>query len=555
MMLRIQIVVVFVVGVADGFRVDRNPGLFSSSSLLPLRPAKEHDQGRRLRRCLQPSSFDLIRLIPPQTVPTSSSVLCSGSTSSSEAEHGEDDGAAEPDEEDGVPPPTRGGASGARLRSSFDPAAAALFSLDRDRRGSAAARAHERSLQNRNQMFELLSTSSSSSPSPSCDGPEASRALDGASTTSATRRLDPILADDTATDDFAGDDDDDGLSVVLDADEYVLASHSNARSVRDEVMMMTAASPYDNSSSNDDSASGRMIDESTMNDWAVDLDPAYRAVLETLVNVPNSNPVNRDTLLMSQQQQQGSTLTNSEGGQGPSTIQDLVRILEAQQSASELETQRAAMNHVGKSAASSAERLHELVFANEQGFWDQSDAFRKGLTDPAAARQVLAERRGALFAERNQASMRKLDDQLDQLRRAVRAAASSEPDSARSASHNRCPRCRSVLTDQDVELMRTRDTRLCPVCTAEVRLVSRPPVGPAPPTRTSTTAFFQTNVVAPLKTGNRRVYRTREQPPTLSASQTFARSPFPPDQRSPYEDSKSEPAAAPLPPGASEKES
>jgi hypothetical protein len=424
------------------------------------------------------------------------------------------------------------GTSGASRR--LDPAA--LFGPGRGPRGAksaaaaAAAAAHERSRQNRNQILGLLS-----------DPAAAARSLDAAF----TARVDSIVG--------AGNvDDDDGLSIALDADEYVQASTTNDRATRNEMLV---ASLSDN---DDDNAGWPIDDETGMNDWAVDLDPAYRAVLETLVNVPNSNPTNRDTV---RAEQQIGLSTATDGGKA--TVEDLVRILEAQQKAPMSDAQRTAMMPLGNGATaaadneSAAEQIHHLVFENEEGFWNQSDAFRKGLTDPAnrgAMRQVLADRRSALFEERNRASLHRLEDQLDQLQRSIDVPA-SDP---KSASANRCPRCRSVLTEQDVELMRRRDTRLCPVCTAEVRLVSRNPTGA---TTTTTPAFasrvpFRSNVAAPASAlrdsrlgGNRRVYRTsREQRPP--PPQTLARIPHPPEPQQPFSDSEA-PPARPEPPSES----
>jgi hypothetical protein len=430
----------------------------------------------------------------------------------------------------------------------LDPAV--LLGLGRGPRGAksaaaAAAAAHERSLQNRNQILGLLS-----------DPAAASRALDAA----LPARLDSIVgagnnqSDDVDdvddVDDDDDDDDDDGFSVALDADEYVQASTTNDKETRNE--MLVAITDKDN-----DSAGWRRDAETSVSDWAVNLDPAYRAVLETLVNVPNSNPTNRDTV---RSEQQGGLSSSMDGGEA--TVEDLVRILEAQHSSSILsDAQGVAMMQPGISGApdneSPSERIHELVFENEDGFWNQSDAFRKGLTDPAnrgAMREVLADRRSALFEERNRASLQKLEDQLDQLQRSIDVPA-SDP---KGAMANRCPRCRSVLTDQDVELMRRRDTRLCPVCTAEVRLVSRQPVGS---TSTATTIAsrvpFRTHVAAPPSAfrdsrmaGNRRVYRTsREQRPP-PPPQTLARSPYPPEQQQQFSDSEA-PPARPKPPSES----
>jgi hypothetical protein len=508
----------------EGFRVvDPLP---SSSSLLQHRRQQQRDHAWHRRRRPRPghardNSFDLVpRGREEQQQIQRFSKLLASSTGEAERE-GEDD-----DDE-------FMGAAGEDSRGlGLDPAA--LFSLGRGPRGasSAAAAAHERSRQNRNQILGLLSDPAAA----------ASRSLDAAF----TARVDSSVGADNNNE--GEDDEDDGLSVVLDADEYVQASNSNDKDARNE--MLVAITDDDN-----DNAGWPMDDATATNEWAVNLDPAYRAVLETLVNVPNSNPTNRDTV---RSEQQGGLSSSMDGGAKDATIDDLVRILEAQQSASMSDLPSAAIFQPSMAAAtasneSAAEQIHHLVFENEDGFWNQSDAFRKGLTDPAnrgAARQVLADRRSALFEERNRASLHKLEDRLDQLQRSIDVPA-SDP---KGALANRCPRCRSVLTDHDVELMRRRDTRLCPVCTAEVRLVSKNPTGSTTTTTTATFASrvsFRTNVVAPSSalrdsrlTGNRRVYRTsREQRPPP----TFAKGTYPPEQRRPLGDSEA-PPSPPTPP-------
>jgi hypothetical protein len=512
----------------DGFRVgDPLP-----SSLSQHRRQQRDDHAWHRRRRPRPgqqaggNGFELVRRRRDEQkqIQRFSKLLASSTNEAErEGEDGDDEsmGAAEED--------SRG------LGLGLDPAA--LFSLGRGPRGAssaaaaAAAAAHERSLQNRNQILGLLS-----------DPAAAARSLDAAF----TARSDSIVG-------AGNDDEDDGLSVVLDADEYVQASTANDKETRNEMLV---ASLSDDDSDND---SWRRDDQTAMNEWAVTLDPAYRAVLETLVSVPNSNPTNRDTVRS--EQQMGLSIP-MDGGEA--TVEDLVRILEAQQKAPMSDAQRTAMMPLGNGAAamdseSTAERMHELVFENEDGFWNQSDAFRKGLTDPAnrgAARQVLAERRSALFEERNRASLHKLEDRLDQLQRSIDVPA-SDP---KSAMANRCPRCRSVLTDQDVELMRRRDTRLCPVCTAEVRLVSRNPTGS---TTTNSPTFasrlpFRSSVAAPSSafrdsrlTGNRRVYRTsREQRPPPPPPTTFAKRTYPPEQQQPFGDSEA-PPSPPAPPNES----
>ena len=120
--------------------------------------------------------------------------------------------------------------------------------------------------------------------------------------------------------------------------------------------------------------------------------------------------------------------------------------------------------------ASQSEELHRQVFENEQGYLNQSPAFRKGLTDPTIAAEATAERRSASFRARQAKAMEQLNRQLEEFEPVLMETAQQRRRDQQSQHKNTCSRCRCRLKDRDYDIVpqlwmqRQNLTGLCEVC-------------------------------------------------------------------------------------------
>jgi hypothetical protein len=282
----------------------------------------------------------------------------------------------------------------------------------------------------------------------------------------------------------------DSTSVALDADEYLAASASAASLLGGTVgdggddgvpLDGPATGSYNNQASWDREAARAEGLPGGGEEGPYAWDPAYRTALEALL---------ADPVLL---EDDDVTVGSSPGSKARSfTVQDLKRALE-KGSVSSAPGPRSAPGDASSSSGidNEADLLHARVLEGEEGFLRQSRAFKESLTDPGAAREAAAARRGAAFRQRNQQSLRSLDGQLARLQRSIKeerkqrrllekAAAGADKskgsgNATPQKASTRCARCRCLLTQTDVDAARKqrRDVRLCPVCQAETSLVLR----------------------------------------------------------------------------------
>jgi hypothetical protein len=284
----------------------------------------------------------------------------------------------------------------------------------------------------------------------------------------------------------------DSASVALDADEYLAASAS-------------AASLFGGTAGGDGGGVGALLDGPETGSynreasWVREAaraeglpgggeegpyawDPAYRTALEALLADP----------VLLEDDDGDVTVGSSPGSKARSfTVQDLKRALEKGSVSSAPGPRSAPGDASSTGIDNEADLLHARVLEGEEGFLRQSRAFKESLTDPGAAREAAAARRGAAFRQRNQRSLRSLDGELARLQRSVKeerkqrrllekaAAGADKSKGSGNATPQkasaRCARCRCLLTQTDVDAARKqrRDVRLCPVCQAETSLVLR----------------------------------------------------------------------------------
>ena len=112
--------------------------------------------------------------------------------------------------------------------------------------------------------------------------------------------------------------------------------------------------------------------------------------------------------------------------------------------------------------AKQSEDLHKQVFENEQGFLEQSQSFRKGLTDPQIAREATAERRSAKYRQRQAKAQDQLERNMNEFEKVL---LERQRPGART-----CSRCQCRLSDRDYDIapqlwMKQRNlTSLCESC-------------------------------------------------------------------------------------------
>ena len=114
-----------------------------------------------------------------------------------------------------------------------------------------------------------------------------------------------------------------------------------------------------------------------------------------------------------------------------------------------------------------AEELHQEVFANEQGYLNQSEVFRKGLTDPELAAQATAKRRSANFRARQTKAMEELNRQLEEFEEEFEPLLLTRE---QEQTLKRCCRCGCKLVSDDYDIkpqlwmLRQNLTTLCGTC-------------------------------------------------------------------------------------------
>jgi hypothetical protein len=112
--------------------------------------------------------------------------------------------------------------------------------------------------------------------------------------------------------------------------------------------------------------------------------------------------------------------------------------------------------------ASQSEELHKQVFENEQGYLEQSETFRKSLTNPDEAEKATMQRRSARYRQRQSKAIEKLNQQLEDFEHVW--AQKERPKPAK------CSRCACKLSDDDFDIvpqfwMRKQNfTNLCESC-------------------------------------------------------------------------------------------
>ena len=123
-----------------------------------------------------------------------------------------------------------------------------------------------------------------------------------------------------------------------------------------------------------------------------------------------------------------------------------------------------------------SEELHKQVFEEEQGFLEQSQPFRDGLTDPEVAKTAAAERRSAKYRQRQAKAQAQLEQNMLEFEKVWRerpAASINGPET--------CSRCRCKLSERDYDnnilpqlwMKQQNLTSLCESCYINLLKTSR----------------------------------------------------------------------------------
>jgi hypothetical protein len=289
-----------------------------------------------------------------------------------------------------------------------------------------------------------------------------------------------------AQEDEDKDEDSNSMSVALNADEYLAASSSAASLFGGGGDNGGATTENGNNDELDGAGisyyypddmlwgKGEIVqDEIHDREGPYSWDPAYRTALEALMVDPDdpSDYNNADA-----NTKRGPKWNNNHPGRS-FTVQDLKIALETGSAPSSKSGPRsAAGGNTRDGTTEFGDELHAKVLEGEEGFLKQSQAFKESLTDPKAAQEVTAARRGAMFRQRNQQSIRNLEGQLAQLQHSIKEGRKQRRQKiGGKKTPLQCARCRCLLTPGDVDATRKqrRDVRLCPVCHAETMLVRR----------------------------------------------------------------------------------
>lgn len=125
--------------------------------------------------------------------------------------------------------------------------------------------------------------------------------------------------------------------------------------------------------------------------------------------------------------------------------------------------------HYSNPAAS--EELHRQVFAEEEGFIQNSPAFLEALTDSSKADQAAAERRGQLYRERQEKAIKALEQQIEEFESTI--LQQQKQDSGTAGQH--CSQCYCLMSDDEVQAAAATKSAsnsshqlLCRVCYKDV---------------------------------------------------------------------------------------
>jgi uncharacterized protein with PIN domain len=123
--------------------------------------------------------------------------------------------------------------------------------------------------------------------------------------------------------------------------------------------------------------------------------------------------------------------------------------------------------------ASLSEALHQQVFANEEGFLNNSPAFLESLTDETKLDEALVERRGRAYRQRQEEAQAALEAQMDEFMAQLQQA--QHDTSEEEQRQSRCGQCQALLADDEKQappmqsqVPEATTGLLCRVCYANV---------------------------------------------------------------------------------------
>jgi hypothetical protein len=188
-----------------------------------------------------------------------------------------------------------------------------------------------------------------------------------------------------------------------------------------------------------------------------------------------------------------------------------------------------------------SETLHQQVFANEEGFLNNSPAFLESLTDGTKLDKALVERRGRAYRQRQEEALAALEAQMDEFMAQLQEAQDNETENEKRQS--RCGQCQALLSDDEKQAPMQSKVQeatiglLCRVCYTDIliaeskRAEQQEKLEREQRARSVLQSFRQTGVVItpPSSTTassrpplpNRRVYTSsRPRPPGGTPSRT-----------------------------------
>ncbi|GKY96998.1 hypothetical protein MPSEU_000658600 [Mayamaea pseudoterrestris] len=133
-------------------------------------------------------------------------------------------------------------------------------------------------------------------------------------------------------------------------------------------------------------------------------------------------------------------------------------------------TQQELFSNVPASSASAnamihSEELHQQVFAEEQGFLNQSQVFREALLEPTQSNEAWIHRHGHVLRARQEQAMAELDEQIQEIQSNLQKFAMR---TSGADAKVRCSRCRSMLDKEEIrENEGVRRSKTCRACHAD----------------------------------------------------------------------------------------
>lgn len=118
--------------------------------------------------------------------------------------------------------------------------------------------------------------------------------------------------------------------------------------------------------------------------------------------------------------------------------------------------------------AAAAEELHQQVFAQEQGYLQQSELFRESLTDSSKVDEAKAQRHGEQFRQRQAQALAELEQQLQEWQD-VQLANQTDSDTRQDQRQPkiRCSKCQCILSKEEIPKA-AKHKGLCQVCFGEM---------------------------------------------------------------------------------------